>query len=259
MPRFSANLSFLWPDLDPYDRCRAAAGAGFGAVEILFPHLLDAGRLERALRESQLELVLFDAPPGDRAAGERGMLCIPGRQDECLAAVRTALDLAGRFGTKHINLLAGIVPVGLPRPRALAHATDTLRRAADIAQPAGVQLLIENLSPAAAPGYLASTVGQAAELVDAVNHPAVGLQFDQYHASMCGSDPTAEFDRHPALVRHIQIADVPDRHQPGTGSAPIAGFLRHLDERGYTGYVGLEYNPLGAMDAALAWLPCTAR
>lgn len=259
MPRFSANLSFLWPELDPYDRCRAAADAGFKAVEILFPHELDAGKLERALRDSRLELVLFDAPPGNRAAGERGMLCIPGREEECLAAVQIALEMADRFGTKRINLLAGMLPPGLSRDRALSQAADVLLRAADLAGNHGVQLLIENISPPAAAGYFASTVEQAAELVEAVGHPAAGLQLDQYHVCMCAADPMAEFDGYARLVRHIQIADAPDRHQPGTGSSPIAPFLHHLDERGYASYVGLEYHPLGSMDQALAWLPRESR
>lgn len=259
MPRFSANLSFLWPDLDPYERCQAAAAAGFHAVEILFPHELDVDRLNRALRERRLELVLFDAPPGNRAAGERGMLCIPGRGDECLAAVRTALDLARRFGTRRVNLLAGMIPPGLPREVAFSAALETLRRAADLAQADGIQLLIENISPPMAPGYFASTIEQAAELVTAADHPAVGLQLDQFHVSMCGGDPAAAFDAHAPQIGHVQIADVPDRHQPGTGSAAVAEFLRHLDQRGYNGYAGLEYQPLGSMEEALAWLPREAR
>jgi len=203
--------------------------------------------------------VLFDAPPGDWAAGERGVLCIPGREEECLASVRSALELAERFGSRRINVLAGIVPAGLNREDAMSTAASNLRRAAELAEPAGVKLLIENLSPAAAPGYFAATVDQAAELVQAADHPAAGLQLDQFHVSMVGADPLAVFNRYRDLVQHVQIADAPDRHQPGTGQAPIAGFLRHLDECGYAGYVGLEYNPLGQMDEALAWLPRGSR
>ena len=136
-----------------------------------------------------------------------------------------------------------------------ACAVDTLRRAADLAGPARVSLLIENISPATAPGYLAATVEQSAELIEAAGHPAVGMQLDQYHVSMVGADPLAAAERYGPLVRHIQIADAPGRHQPGTGQAPIGPFLDELDEIGYRGHVGLEYVPQGSMQQALAWLP----
>jgi hydroxypyruvate isomerase len=253
VPRFSANLSFLWPELDVYDRCRAAADAGFRAVEILFPHELDLNRLERALSQAGVELVLFDVPPG--AQGERGMLCIPGREEACLAAVRWALDAARMFGTRNLNLLAGMLRDGLPREKAFATAIETLRRAAELAAPAGVKLLVENISPAAAPGYFAATVQQSAELVEAAGHPALGMQLDQYHVSMAGGDPLAAAERYAHLIRHVQIADAPGRHQPGSGQAPVSAFLDKLDQLGYGGFVGLEYVPQGSTEQALEWLP----
>lgn len=259
MPRFSANLHFLWPELDPYDRCRAAADAGFKAVEILFPYQLDVDRVERELGRNDLRLVLFDAPPGDREHGERGMLCVPGREAECLETVRQAIELAGRFGTRAINLLAGMLPPGVPREAGFATAVATLRRAGDLAAPSGVRLLIENISPAAAPGYFAGTVEQAAELLAAAAHPSIALQLDQYHVSLAGGDPVAAVDEYAARTGHVQIADAPGRHQPGTGSAPVRAFLDRLDALGYAGYVGLEYEPLGGMEQALAWLPRAER
>ncbi|HLY64261.1 MAG TPA: TIM barrel protein [Chloroflexota bacterium] len=174
MLRFAANLTFLWPELDPYDRCRAAAEAGFRAVEILFPHELDLDLLERTLRDYQLELALFDAPAGDRSAGERGLLCLPGREDDFLQSVRQALHLAERFGTRRINVLAGNLPEGMDRSLALATATANLRRAAQLAGTAGVRLLIENISPAAAPGYFTPTIQRAVELVSTALHPPSG-------------------------------------------------------------------------------------
>jgi hydroxypyruvate isomerase len=253
VPRFSANLTFLWPELDAYDRCQAAADAGFKAVEILFPHEMDLDRLERALTSAGVELVLFDAPPG--AKGERGTLCLPGREEDCLATVRQALEMAKRFGTRRVNLLAGMLPAGLPRRRALETASATLRRAADLADGTGVQLVIENISPAVADGYFASTVAESAELLAAANHPGAGMQLDQFHVTMLGGDPVVVVERYGNAIGHVQIADVPGRHQPGTGHAPIAAFLEKLDQVGYDGYVGLEYVPQGTMDEALAWLP----
>lgn len=253
MPRFAANLTFLWPELDPYDRCTAAADAGFKAVEILFPHEMDPVRLERALEAAGVELVLFDVPPGGK--GERGMLCLPGREADCLTAVRDALELAGRFGTHRLNLLAGMLPPDLPRDMALTAAAATLRRAGDLASSADVTLLIENISPAVADGYFASTVEQSAELLAAAAHPACKMQFDQYHVTMMGGDVVAAAASHMSLIGHVQIADAPGRHQPGTGQAPVPAFLDQLDRSGYAGYVGLEYVPDGGMEEALAWLP----
>ncbi|MFI5267640.1 MAG: hydroxypyruvate isomerase family protein [Chloroflexota bacterium] len=257
MPRFSANLTFLWPELDPYDRCQAAADAGFKAVEILFPHEMDLDRLERALTSAGVELVLFDAPPGEK--GERGMLCLPGREEDCLAAVRQALELAKRFGTRRINLLAGMLPPNLPRSQALEAAAATLRRAGDLVDKTGMKLLIENISPAVAEGYFASIVEESAELLAAASHPSTGMQLDQYHVTMMGGDAVAAVERYADSIGHVQIADVPGRHQPGTGQAPISAFLARLDEVGYDGYVGLEYVPQGSMDEALAWLPRAQR
>lgn len=255
MPRFSANLTFLWPELDPYDRIQAAADAGFSHVEILFPYQLDVDRLERELSRCGLQLALFDAPPGDREHGERGMLCIPGREEECLETVQQALELAQRFGTRRINVLAGVIPEGLPRGIGFETAAATLRRAAALAEPVGVELLVENISPAIVPGYFAGTVEQAAELVTEVDHPLIRLQLDQYHISSVGADPVGAAEKYAALIGHVQIADAPGRHQPGTGSAPIGAFLQKLDELGYEGYAGLEYAPEGSMEQALAWLP----
>jgi hydroxypyruvate isomerase len=253
MPRFAANLTFLWPELDPYDRCQAAADAGFKAIEILFPHEMDLDRLEGAISGAGVELVLFDAPPGN--TGERGMLCLPGREADCLASVRQALEMTQRFGTKRVNLLAGMLPDSLPRSEALATGATRLRRAGDLAAKAGVQLLIENISPAVAEGYFAASIEQSAELVATAAHPACGIQLDQFHVTMLGGDPIAAVDRHIGAIGHVQIADAPGRHQPGTGQAPIGAFLEKLDQAGYGGYVGLEYVPEGGMEEALAWLP----
>ena len=247
MPRFSANLTFLWPELPVYDRFRAAADEGFSRVEILFVHDLDPAQVERLLRELRLELVLFDPRPGNWSRGERGLLAVPGREEEFLASIREALGLAQRFGTRRINALAGIASGAAAGRTAIAN----LRRAAPLAEQAGVQILVEAINPIDMPGYFAASPDIAAGLVRAADSPAVRLQLDQYHASVLGEDPRATLRRHFDLVAHVQIADVPGRHEPGTGAQPIAEFLRDLDALGYAGCVGLEYKPL----AGLAWLP----
>jgi hydroxypyruvate isomerase len=255
MPRFAANLSMLWPELDVYERFRAAANAGFSRVEILFVHVLDHERIARLLKDLRLELVLFDPAPGDWEAGERGLGCIPGRQDEFAATIRDALDTARRFGTHRLNALVGIQPPGVSDQDASGTLVDNLRKAAGAAQEADVMLLVENINTTDMPGYFVSTVERAAEIVNAVDRPNVRLQLDQYHVGMMGGDARELLRRYGDLVQHVQIADVPGRHEPGTGHQPIQEFLSDLDARGYGGAVGLEYRPSAATDAALAWLP----
>src|ERR1700682_3379254 len=155
MPRFAANLTMLWPELDAYDRFRAAAEAGFRRVEILFVHALDPARVERELREHRLELVLFDPAPGDWAKGERGLLSLPGREQEFLGTVRDAVVAAGRFGTRLLNALAGILPAGASREVAQETAVGNLRAAIPLVEKAGVTLLAEAINSVDMPGYFA--------------------------------------------------------------------------------------------------------
>ncbi len=255
MPRFTANLTMLWPELDVVDRFRAAAEAGFRRVEILFVHGLDPARVERELREHRLELVLFDPAPGDWAKGERGLLSLPGREQEFLGTVRDAIAAARRFGTRLLNALAGVPPPGVSPEIAERTATTNLRAAAPLAQAAGVTILVEAINTIDMPGYFAGTVERAAALVQSAASPSVRLQLDQYHVGMAGGDARAALRRYAPLVAHVQIADVPGRNQPGTGKQPIRELLADLDELGYAGSVGLEYRPRGTMEEALAWLP----
>jgi hydroxypyruvate isomerase len=259
VPRFAANLTMLWQERPVLERFHAAADAGFGRVEILFVHELDPAGVERSLRELDLELVLFDPRPGDWAKGERGLLSLPGREAEFLETVREAIAAAQRFGTRRLNALAGIPPSGVPREEARRTAVANLRAAAPLVTKAGITLLVEAINTVDMPGYFASTADIAADLVQAAESPSVRLQLDQYHVGMMGDDPRAVLRRHFPLVAHVQIADVPGRHQPGTGQQPIAAFLRDLDDLGYTGSVGLEYRPQGPTDESLGWLPRSSR
>jgi hydroxypyruvate isomerase len=259
MPRFAANLSMLWGELDPYDRFGAAAEEGFSRVEMLFPHQLDVDRLEARLHELGLEMVLFDPAPGDWAGGERGLLCLPGREAEFAATVRDAISLARRLGTGKLNALAGILPPGVPRGDGERTAIANLRAAAPLFEDAGLILLVEAINSIDMPGYFTDTIDRTAALVTAADSPSVRLQLDQYHVAMAGDDPIAALQRYDGLVAHVQIADVPGRHEPGTGTAPIGAFLAELDRVGYAGVVGLEYRPLGGTHESLSWLPREAR
>lgn len=255
MPTFAANLTMLWTELDPYKRFLAAARHGFRHVEMLFPHELDAGRIGQALRDNGLELVLFDPAPGDWAAGERGLLCLPGREGEFVQSVRDAIALAGQLGTRRLNALVGVVPPGVSAERATETATANLRRAAALVESADMTLLVEAINAVDVPGYLANTAEKAVELVEAAGSPAVRFQLDLYHVAMSGGAPIDVLRKYASMIGHVQVADVPGRHQPGTGEQPIGAFLDELERVGYDGFVGLEYKPLGSTEESLAWLP----
>ncbi len=258
MPRFAANLSMLWQELDPYERFQAAADAGFTQVEMLFPHQLDADQLEATLDRLKLELVGFDPYPGDWAGGERGLVCLPGREVEFLHSVHQAITLAARLGTTRLNALVGVRPPEVSSDTARATAIANLKRVAPLAQEAGVTLLVEGINNTDMPGYFANSVAAAVQLVEAVHHPHVRLQFDQYHCAMAGEDPIASLHANLPLVAHVQIADVPGRHEPGTGTQPIHAFLNDLDDLGYQGFVGLEYRPLVDTKSSLQWMKALA-
>jgi hydroxypyruvate isomerase len=255
MPKFAANLSMLWPELDVYDRFRAAAEAGFSRVEILFVHTLDTTRIKQLLEEQHLELVLFDPAPGDWEAGERGLACNPDRRDEFQRTVTHALETARLLGVPRLNLLTGIPTPEVSPEVAHRSIVENFVWAAPRAQQAGVSLLVENINPTDFPGYYVTSVERAAAIVSDVGEPNVRVQLDQYHIGMVGGDARALLRTHLGVVEHVQIADVPGRHQPGTGNQPIREFLAELDALGYRGNVGLEYRPSGATDAALEWLP----
>ena len=259
MPKFAANLTMLWTDLDPHERFAAAARQGFHHVEMLFPHELDRDRLVATLHEHQQEMVLFDPAPGNWAGGERGILCLPGREREFIGTVNDAITLARRLGTKRLNALAGIVPAGVSRETATEVAIGNLRSAAPLIEQAGLTLMVESINGVDMPGYLLDTVDKAAALVHAAGSDSVRLQFDQYHCAMSGGNPVEAFRKYASLSRHVQIADVPGRHQPGTGQQPIEEFLDELDRMGYDGYVGLEYRPQGTTEESLSWLEARRR
>lgn len=259
MPKFAANLSMLWPELDVYDRFGAAAKAGFTRVEILFVHLLDLDRVERLLQQHQLDLVLFDPAPGNWEAGERGIACTPGREAEFQRSIEQALQTGQRLGVHRLNALTGVLLPEVTPETAHRTLVENFRRAASLLDGTDILLLVENINTTDFPGYYVSSVERAAKLVKDVDRPNVRVQLDQYHVGMMGGDARAMLRDYLDLVEHVQIADVPGRHEPGTGQQPIREFLSDLDTLGYGGAVGLEYRPSGPTDAALDWLPRSDR
>jgi hydroxypyruvate isomerase len=253
MPRFAANLSLLFNELGFLDRFAAARSAGFDGVEFLFPYAFEAEQIAGRLQRYGLELVLHNFPAGDWNAGERGFACDPRRIGEFQDSVELALEYAQELGVKRLHCLAGKLPPNVPRERAHATLVDNLRYAAAALAPHGVQLLIEPINDRDIPGYFLTHTTQAAEVIRDAGAPNLFLQYDIYHMQRMEGDLAYTLRERLPLIRHIQLADVPGRHEPGTGEINFPFLFRLLDELGYDGWVGCEYIPLGDTVEGLAW------
>ena len=257
MPRFAANLSMLFCEQPLAERFAAAARAGFTAVEIQFPYELPAAQIAGLLREHQLQLVLHNLPAGDWAGGERGIACHPDRVDEFRAGVALAIDYATALGCPQLNCLAGIAPSGVPEAEVRAIVVANLRHAAAELKRAGLKLLVEPINTVDIPGFYVSRTVQALALLDeacALGADNVFLQYDVYHAQRMEGDLGNTLTRHLPRIAHVQIADNPGRHEPGTGEINYPWLFRHLDALGYSGWVGCEYRPATTTGAGLGWL-----
>ncbi len=253
MPRFCANIGFLFPDLPFLDRFAAAAKAGFTAVEYASPYEYPVAELRARLAGNGLEQVLINSPAGDRARGERGFACLPGRERDFRDGIAQALDYAQALGAKLVHVMAGVPPADLAYDTALALYAQNLAWAGARALAAGIRLTIEPLNPHDAPGYLLRTQEQGAAIVEAVGRDRVGLQFDLYHCQTAQGDVTRRLAALMPVIAHMQLADVPGRHEPGTGEIGWDFVFRRIDELGYRGWIGCEYNPEGDTLDGLAW------
>ncbi len=254
MPRFAANLSFLWTELPFLDRFAAAREAGFDRVEYMFPYPYAADELRVRLDEAGLEQVLFNLPAGDWAAGDRGIAADPARRDEFRAGVERALVYAEALGVAQMNCLAGLRLEGVEPGRQWSTLVENVRYAAERVRSEGRRLLVEPVNSFDIPGFLLPTTDDALRLLDDVGDADVLLQFDAYHVHRMGGDPVARLEALLERVGHVQIADDPGRHQPGTGTIDFAALFALLDARGYPGTVGLEYVPTPDTAGALSWL-----
>jgi hydroxypyruvate isomerase len=251
--RLCANIGFLFPDLPFFDRFDAAARAGFAGVEFASPYEYTAAELRARLDAAGLSLVLINSPAGNRAAGERGFACLPGRTGIFRDGVEQALDYANSLDCKLLHVMAGVPPADLSYDTALALYAANLAWAAERAAAAGIKLTIEPLNSRDAPGYLLRTQEQGAAIVAAIGRDRVGLQFDIYHCQTAQGDVTTRLEKLLPFVEHMQLADVPGRHEPGTGEIGWKFVFRRIDKLGYSGWVGCEYAPLGDTVEGLAW------
>jgi len=253
MPKFAANLSMLYQDAPFLDRFALAHGAGFEAVEFLFPYAWDAGQIAERLRRHDLQLVLFNLPAGDWNAGDRGMACDPRRSDEFRAGVASALAYATELQVRQVHCMAGKPPTGLAPERARANYIDNLRYAADQLAGAGINLLIEPINQYDMPGYLLNHSRQALDIIAEADRPNLFLQYDIYHMQRMEGELSNTIAAHLPMIKHMQAADTPGRHEPGSGEINYRHLFAHIDALGYDGWIGCEYLPAGDTNAGLAW------
>jgi hydroxypyruvate isomerase len=253
VPRLSANLSMLFAERPFLERFRAAADAGFGGCEFLFPYGETREDVAAALKESGLELALFNLPPGDWDGGERGLAGLPDRRDDFAESLETALRYAEKLPTPRLHVMAGVLDEQVDVGRALEAYADNLRLACEAAAKRGLEITIEPLNLRDMPGYLLPNTQMAMQILRAVDRPNLKLQFDVYHVQIMEGDLTRRLEDLLPLIGHVQIAGVPDRHEPDEGEVNYAHVFRTLDRLGYAGWVGCEYRPRGWTEDGLGW------
>ncbi|MBD3738889.1 hydroxypyruvate isomerase [Thioclava marina] len=252
MPRFAANLTMMFGEFDFLDRFAAAKHAGFDAVEYLFPYDYPPEAIAEKLHDHGLTQALFNLPPGDWAAGDRGLAALPARAEEFRASIDTALRYAKATGVGRVHVMSGLA--SRQDAAALDAYRDALRRVCDAAGARGLDVLIEPINTRDMPGYFLDDFGAAADLIAELGLANLKLQFDIYHRQILHGDVLMGLRELASLIGHVQIAAVPDRHEPGTGELDDMRVLRELDALGYDGFVGCEYRPAGRTEDGLGWL-----
>lgn len=254
MPMFAANLTLMFNEVPFLDRFAAAREAGFEAVEFLFPYAHPAPEVAARLADNGLTQALFNAPPGDWDAGERGIAALPDRVSEFRESIDKALEYARALDCRTLHVMAGLVPDPAMRDEMLACYVDNIRFAADRCEGEGVTVSLEPLNSRDVPGYLMPTSAAITEALERIDRPNAGLQFDFYHVQIMEGDLAKRFEAILDDIVHVQISGVPERHEPNIGEINYPYLFNLMDRLGYTGYVGCEYNPLGDTRDGLSWL-----
>jgi hydroxypyruvate isomerase len=253
MPKFAANLSMMFNEVPFLDRFGAAAACGFKAVEFLFPYDYPVEAIAAQLRQHNLQIVLFNMPPGDWAAGERGVGCIPGREAEFRAGIEKALAYATALNIPRLHAMAGIAPTGVDRDACRATLIANLKYAAGRLAEHQITLLLEAINYRDIPGFFVNTQAESYEICEAVGAPNLKMQMDLYHMQVMEGDIAMKLRKYAAHCGHIQIAGPPQRNEPDTGEVRFEYLFRVLDEIGYQGWIGCEYRPAGKTTDGLGW------
>ena len=254
MPRFAANLSMMYNEVPFLERFGACAADGFEAVEFLFPYANTAQEIRDQLDRHGLQQVLFNAPPGDFEAGERGIASLPGRQDEFREGIDRAIEYAKALDCPRVHVMAGLVKRESERVAQRELYVDNVAWAAKRLGEAGLVTLIEPINTRDIPGYLLNTQADAHAIVERIGAPNLKVQMDLYHCQVVEGDLATKIRKHLTGVGHIQIAGVPQRHEPDLGEVNYPYLFALLDELGYDGWIGCEYRPRAATSAGLGWL-----
>ncbi len=254
MPRFAANLSMLFGEVPFLERFEAAREAGFGAVEYMFPYEEQPESIRSRLADAGLEQVLFNLPAGDWDDGDRGTACDPDRIEEFRAGVERAREYAGVLGVPRVNCLAGLIREDIPEEDQWQTLVENVSHAAEALAADGRTLLVEPVNTDDIPGFFLSRTSEAARLLDDVGAPNLRIQFDFYHVQKMEGNLCERFDGLLDRIAHVQVADNPGRHEPGSGEIDYAFVFAHIDRSGYDGWVGLEYAPEGDTRSSLGWL-----
>ena len=254
MPKFAANLTMLFNEVDFLDRFEAAARAGFEGVEYLFPYDYDADALVERLQEHGLTQVLHNLPAGDWDAGERGTACHPDRVNEFRDGVGTAIEYATALGCKQVNCLAGIVPRSVSAAKAHETFVENLRFAAPALEEAGIRLVIEPINTIDIPGFFLNRTYQGRSIISEVASPNLFLQHDIYHMQIMEGDLARTIEQNLDVIAHMQLADNPGRHEPGTGEINYPYLFDLIDASGYEGWIGCEYIPSTTTEEGLGWI-----
>lgn len=254
MPRFAANLSMLFTEVDFTERFACARAAGFEGVEYLFPYAYPKDLLSRALSDNELTQVLFNLPPGDWDAGERGIACLPDRVEEFRAGVDQAIDYAKALGCRQLNCLAGLRPESVSEELAWQTLVENVAYAGEKLATEDITLCLEAInSRVDMPGFMLDTSGKVLALIEQVDGDNVRLQYDLYHMQIMEGDLIRSMECLLPWIGHIQFADNPGRHEPGTGEINFSNVFSAIDSMGYEGWVSAEYRPSGATGDSLAW------
>jgi hydroxypyruvate isomerase len=254
MPKFAANLTMMFNEVEFIDRFAAAANAGFAGVEYLFPYAYPKQQLAECLRQHGLKQVLHNLPAGDWAKGERGIACLPGRVAEFQDGVGRAIDYATALSCTQVNCLAGIAPQGTAADKVRETFVANLKFAAGKLEAAGIRLLIEPINTRDIPGFYLNRTKQAIDIIAEAGSGNLWLQYDIYHMQIMEGDLAQTMQKHKAQIAHLQVADNPGRNEPGTGEINYPFLFGFIDRLGYDGWIGCEYKPKTSTQEGLTWI-----
>ncbi len=254
MPKFAANLTMMYNEVDFLDRFKEASKSGFKGVEYLFPYPYPKEQLSEQLQRHNLVQVLHNLPAGDWGAGERGIACHPDRVGEFQDGVGSAIEYATALGCKQLNCLAGVTPTGADVERVRETFVANLRFAAEKLAGAGIRLLAEPINTRDIPGFYLHNTAQALEIFEEVGSDNLYLQYDIYHMQIMEGDLARTIESNLPRIAHMQLADNPGRHEPGTGEINYTFLFDFIDQAGYQGWIGCEYKPKGDTRDGLSWI-----